>query len=60
MISIHAPAKGATNKLVGDSSRQDNFNPRPRKGSDAVQQAISRDLFHFNPRPRKGSDEYAV
>ena len=33
-ISIHAPAKGATEKMCMDSQRSTNFNPRSREGSD--------------------------
>ena len=35
LISIHAPARGATALVFGGIQKQENFNPRSREGSDA-------------------------
>ena len=35
-ISIHAPARGATDKDNLEASKDINFNPRSREGSDAA------------------------
>ncbi len=35
-ISIHAPAKGATDTLRGHRAAVRNFNPRSREGSDVI------------------------
>ena len=40
MISIHAPARGATPVPPISSESAGNFNPRSRKGSDASPQAL--------------------
>ncbi len=56
MISIHAPARGAT-RLRRRSGRDiRNFNPRSREGSDAFWLAIETPIENFNPRSREGSD----
>ena len=56
MISIHAPAKGAT--LLKCSSRSDgrDFNPRSREGSDHDKGRCEGNGDDFNPRSREGSD----
>ena len=36
MISIHAPAKGATRSVKGRCCSVPDFNPRSREGSDPV------------------------
>ncbi len=57
VISIHAPAKGATmpqkkyRRMIGD------FNPRSREGSDGKYLYGIRRQHHFNPRSREGSDD---
>ena len=35
-ISIHAPARGATECGITGKSPEDDFNPRSRKGSDVI------------------------
>ena len=55
-ISIHAPAKGATEKMCMDSQRSTNFNPRSREGSDAACHIRQKCSQYFNPRSREGSD----
>ena len=56
VISIHAPAKGAT--LLKCSSRSDgrDFNPRSREGSDHDKGRCEGNGDDFNPRSREGSD----
>ncbi len=56
MISIHAPARGATRQAVGDAVNHANFNPRSREGSDISVIALSHNQTDFNPRSREGSD----
>ncbi len=58
MVSIHAPAWGATNTphpffypVV-----RDGFNPRPRMGGDAAMELTLQPKDGFNPRPRMGGD----
>ena len=46
LISIHAPAKGATCRLVILFIMPYNFNPRSREGSDS---STSHQTIHFNP-----------
>ena len=59
IVSIHAPAKGATisrsRNDVGDS-----FNPRSREGSDPWRRGLQKYYLCFNPRSREGSDEYDI
>ena len=55
-ISIHAPARGATDLGRSTSAGVMDFNPRSREGSDleaVLQETASPD---FNPRSREGSD----
>ena len=56
LISIHAPAKGATIRRSLQCERSGYFNPRSREGSD--QGGYTNGSFHknFNPRSREGSD----
>ena len=56
IISIHAPAKGAT--LVASSSVaiKFDFNPRTREGCDFIQFLKGSDNTYFNPRTREGCD----
>ena len=56
-ISIHAPAKGATEHLFATPAPKQNFNPRSREGSDITIYRIAHRRSHFNPRSREGSDE---
>ena len=56
MISIRAPAKGATLSLMWMHIRQNDFNPRSREGSDSVFQVKWNKKIYFNPRSREGSD----
>ena len=56
LISIHAPAKGATLLRSGSYLLQINFNPRSREGSDTDSGWKQNDFADFNPRSREGSD----
>ena len=48
MISIHAPARGATDRVISLYSRFNDFNPRSRKGSDRNYNQISQLTFIQN------------
>ena len=52
-VSIHAPARGATDEASANAPHSDSFNPRSREGSD---QCFGFNLQSFNPRSREGSD----
>ncbi len=57
IISIHAPAWGATQKGPMFGSKLVNFNPRSRMGSDLRTLTCgSLGTKYFNPRSRMGSD----
>ena len=56
LISIHAPAKGATCAPFMPLRRGKDFNPRSREGSDLCSRTRSNALTNFNPRSREGSD----
>ena len=56
VISIHAPARGATVPRQPMSLGNTYFNPRSRKGSDIALLTEPKYRFYFNPRSRKGSD----
>ena len=55
-ISIHAPAKGATNAVLQKVISFADFNPRSREGSDRGSRRSLQLLVYFNPRSREGSD----
>ena len=56
IISIHAPARGATEGTTSSGSGSPDFNPRSREGSDACGKFLLLSHIHFNPRSREGSD----
>ena len=56
VISIHAPAWGATFPRPIHTTTVRNFNPRSRMGSDAAAWTGSSSCAYFNPRSRMGSD----
>ena len=57
-ISIHAPARGATDSLIFLCYNLINFNPRSREGSDLHPDYTDLPLYpDFNPRSREGSDD---
>ena len=55
-ISIHAPAKGATQALPPIAVLRRYFNPRSREGSDPLHWLLWLPVRYFNPRSREGSD----
>ena len=56
IISIHAPARGATCPQTPIDQEIRNFNPRSREGSDQESSSGCYIFLHFNPRSREGSD----
>ncbi len=56
IVSIHAPARGATRICRRASTRPISFNPRPRTGGDWSMSCSFRIMLCFNPRPRTGGD----
>ena len=60
MISIHAPAQGATGRGSTGRGRQSNFNSRSRTGSDLDSVGRGCELANFNSRSRTGSDDSLV
>ena len=55
-ISIHAPAKGATDLYVGLVIRGKNFNPRTREGCDQEQSVILKNFIDISIHaPAKGA-----
>ena len=57
IISIHAPAKGATLSCAVRQAVRRHFNPRSREGSDLPLERRLSLLQDFNPRSREGSDQ---
>ncbi len=57
IVSIHAPAQGATQRLVDWPHSVLGFNPRPRAGGDGIFPDVTDLLPCFNPRPRAGGDK---
>ena len=57
LISIHAPARGATFAADISFAFGYHFNPRSREGSDTVYTGPQRVHPDFNPRSREGSDQ---
>ena len=56
VISIHAPAWGATYLVEKPGRVEGYFNPRSRVGSDYNPLLCVLPVIHFNPRSRVGSD----
>ena len=56
IISIHAPARGATPPGYTECTTTGNFNPRSREGSDDLPDRQPAERDDFNPRSREGSD----
>ena len=57
LVSIHAPAWGATKKGAKIKRAMISFNPRARVGRDSRWCEIVNDSNSFNPRARVGRDE---
>ena len=58
LVSIHAPAWGATCSLTLSILSMFCFNPRSRVGSDLMRKRKRPCSKRFNPRSRVGSDGY--
>ena len=56
-ISIHAPARGATETAWKLEKTEPYFNPRSREGSDPSSYPFGSISPYFNPRSREGSDQ---
>ena len=60
VISIHAPAWGATIRVLITPGVSSDFNPRSRMGSDSISRRSTASRTHFNPRSRMGSDSAGI
>ena len=60
IVSIHAPARGATRSRHCLRSEAGCFNPRAREGRDGGNHAVQGDDLRFNPRAREGRDDFRV
>ena len=59
-VSIHAPARGATDALLSISGDIASFNSRARKGRDKMLLPSPPMMWCFNSRARKGRDDYSL
>ena len=59
-VSIHAPARGATQAVVTNAGGILGFNPRARTGRDLSSSLKPRGQTCFNPRARTGRDPFAI
>ena len=60
IVSIHAPARGATFSAFSAASCWSCFNPRAREGRDCILHSAEFLLLCFNPRAREGRDDRIV
>ena len=58
VISIHAPARGATAEVDGDIELCKNFNPRPREGGDVAVFCYAYCKKRFQSTPPRGGRRY--
>src|SRR5690606_22410027 len=58
-VSIHAPARGATDNCGAGAAEGRGFNPRARTGRDTAMPFAPPHHSGFNPRARTGRDEFA-
>ena len=56
VVSIRAPARGATCGRCSTTRSTRRFNPRPRTGGDLLDSRSGDSPLCFNPRPRTGGD----
>ena len=56
LVSIHAPAKGATGRVSTSRRSAPRFDPRPREGGDPRTSSGCATACSFDPRPREGGD----
>ena len=54
MVSIHAPARGATSPNYTQASLDSGFNPRPRAGGDGKQRRSTIAATTFQSTPPRG------
>ena len=54
VISIHAPARGATMQIPMALTCKPNFNPRPREGGDVTEEDAVGDQWLFQSTPPRG------
>ena len=59
MVSIHAPARGATLVFLRLLASLVRFNSRARKGRDTEEPRTDSAHYRFNSRARKGRDRNA-
>ena len=57
IISIHAPAKGATRPNHLHRTDHVYFNPRSREGSDSIKERVAKDMIISIHAPAKGATE---
>ena len=55
-VSIHAPVKGATCRIIVNCKCIRRFNPRAREGRDKRVSSEKVCFWRFNPRAREGRD----
>ena len=60
LVSIHAPARGATIRFCRIHCQLWRFNPRAREGRDSRYPSNQAGLESFNPRAREGRDRPGV
>ena len=60
IVSIHAPARGATASATIEIMQLPCFNPRPRTGGDIIVLCPTSSNHRFNPRPRTGGDRSLI
>ncbi len=60
IVSIHAPARGATLFFGNQFLSWVSFNPRPRAGGDVRWCYRISPINSFNPRPRAGGDPLGI
>ena len=56
LVSIHAPARGATLRSMLKGTVVSRFNPRAREGRDPLPLVCPSSATSFNPRAREGRD----
>ena len=60
IVSIHAPARGATMNAGKATCWPGSFNPRAREGRDRQALSVHQPVGCFNPRAREGRDFEAI
>ena len=60
IVSIHAPARGATDTTFCPRRQTRCFNPRAREGRDSYRYEETLNSLCFNPRAREGRDRPTI